>query len=70
MVDSWDKIDEPEKVAFGANFYPDLVKQKKIKAYLYEPESFSKNIILGTGDTIRITPSSFNTEETLYEFKI
>ena len=70
LVDSWDKIDEPEKVAFGANFYPDLVKQKKIKAYLYEPESFSKNIILGTGDTIRITPSSFNTEETLYEFKI
>lgn len=44
--------------AFGAHFYKYL-KDSKIKTYLYEPESFSKNVIL-TKNKVQITPSSFN----------
>ena len=54
--------------AFGANFYPYLLHQgddNRIECSMYEPESFSKNLILG--DTIRITPSSFNRKTTLFE---
>jgi MoaA/NifB/PqqE/SkfB family radical SAM enzyme len=68
LVNKWSEIDKPEKVAFGANFYKELQGQDKIPVYLYEPESFSKNLILS--DPIRITPSSFNRETTLYEYKI
>ena len=46
------------KIAFGANFYHNLLTQDKIKCWLYPPESFSKNLILD--DIIKITPSSFN----------
>ncbi len=63
--------EQKEKFAFGANFYPYLINQehneKEIKCSLYQPESFSKNLILD--DIIRITPSSFNTEVTLFEKK-
>lgn len=56
--------------ALGANFYPYLINQKEEDGYviqcsLYEPESFSKNLILD--DVIKITPSSFNTKTILYE---
>lgn len=56
--------------ALGANFYPYLINQKKEDGYiiecsLYEPESFSKNLIFD--DVIKITPSSFNTKTVLYE---
>lgn len=56
--------------ALGANFYPYLINQKEEDGYviqcsLYEPESFSKNLILD--DVIKITPSSFNTKTVLYE---
>jgi hypothetical protein len=47
-----------ENVAFGAHFYNQL-KKSNIKTWLYEPESFSKNIILQK-DKIIITPSSFD----------
>ncbi len=47
-----------KNVAFGAHFVKYL-KNSRIKTWLYEPESFSKNVILQK-DEIRITPSSFN----------
>lgn len=51
-------INDMKNVSFGAHFYEDL-KKSKIKTYLYEPESFSKNVILKPNKVI-ITPSSFN----------
>ena len=45
-------------IAFGAHFVK-FLKNSKIKTWLYEPESFSKNVIL-TKDKVQITPSSFN----------
>lgn len=67
FVSRWKEITNRSKVAFGANFYPYLKEQEEIKCYLYEPESFSKNLILD--DNIVITPSSFNTKEILWEKK-
>ena len=51
-------INSMKNVSFGAHFYKDL-KRSKIKTYLYEPESFSKNVIL-TPNKVQITPSSFD----------
>lgn len=45
-------------VAFGAHFV-NYLRNSKIKTWLYEPESFSKNVIL-TKNKVQITPSSFN----------
>lgn len=55
-----EKIKERDikNIAFGAHFV-EYLKHSDIKTYLYEPESFSKNIIL-TKDKVQITPSSFN----------
>lgn len=55
-----EKIKEKDikNIAFGAHFV-EYLKHSDIKTYLYEPESFSKNIIL-TKDKVQITPSSFN----------
>lgn len=55
-----EKIKEKEikNIAFGAHFV-EYLKSSEIKTYLYEPESFSKNVIL-TKDKVQITPSSFN----------
>lgn len=47
-----------ENVAFGAHFVK-FLRNSKIKTWLYEPESFSKNVILKK-DEVAITPSSFN----------
>jgi len=47
-----------KNVAFGAHFVKYL-KDSKIKTWLYEPESFSKNVLLKK-DHVVITPSSFN----------
>lgn len=47
-----------ENVAFGAHFIKNL-RTSKIKTWLYDEESFSKNIIL-TENKVQITPSSFN----------
>ena len=47
-----------KNVAFGAHFI-DTLKTSKIPTWLYEAESFSKNIIL-TKDKVQITPSSFD----------
>lgn len=47
-----------KNVAFGAHFIKHL-KNSSIKTWLYEPETFSKNVIL-TKDKVQITPSSFN----------
>lgn len=47
-----------DNVAFGAHFVK-FLKNSAIKTWLYEPESFSKNVIL-TKDKVQITPSSFN----------
>lgn len=47
-----------KNVAFGAHFIKYL-RDSKIKTWLYEPESFSKNVILKPNKVI-ITPSSFN----------
>lgn len=47
-----------KNVAFGAHFIKYL-RDSKIKTWLYEPESFSKNVIL-TPNKVQITPSSFN----------
>ena len=52
------KINGLEKIAFGAHFV-DYLKNSKIKAWVYPPESFSKNVIL-TKNKVQITPSSFN----------
>lgn len=55
------KINEYDmkNIAFGAHFIEYLKKSKNIKTWLYEPESFSKNVILKENDVF-ITPSSFN----------
>lgn len=45
-------------VAFGAHFV-EFLKNSKIKTWLYEPESFSKNVLLQK-DRVVITPSSFD----------
>ena len=47
-----------KNVAFGAHFIKYL-QTSKIKTWLYDEESFSKNIIL-TPDKIQITRSSFD----------
>lgn len=47
-----------KNVAFGAHFIKYL-RNSKIKTWLYDEESFSKNIIL-TPDKVQITPSSFD----------
>lgn len=49
---------EIKNVAFGAHFIKYL-RESKIKTWLYDEESFSKNIIL-TPDKVQITPSSFD----------
>lgn len=55
-----DKIKELniENIAFGTHFVK-FLRNSKIKTWLYEPESFSKNVILLENE-VRITPSSFN----------
>ena len=54
------KIKEKDikNIAFGAHFV-DYLRNSGIKTWLYEPESFSKNILLKK-DKVVITPSSFN----------
>lgn len=47
-----------KNVAFGAHFIKSL-RNSKIKTWLYDEQTFSKNIIL-TPRKIQITPSSFN----------
>lgn len=47
-----------KNVAFGAHFIERL-KTSEIPTWLYEAESFSKNVIL-TKDKVQITPSSFD----------
>lgn len=47
-----------KNVAFGAHFIKYL-RKSKIQTWLYDEESFSKNIIL-TPNKVQITPSSFN----------
>lgn len=47
-----------QNVAFGAHFVK-FLRNSSIKTWLYEPESFSKNVIL-TKNKVKITPSSFN----------
>lgn len=64
----WHEIDQKDKVAFGAHFYPYLKEQDTIETYLYPPETFSKNLILSDSG-IKITPSSFNTSTILWEYK-
>ena len=49
---------EIKNVAFGAHFIKHL-RDSKIKTWLYDEESFSKNIIL-TPNKVQITPSSFD----------
>lgn len=49
---------EIKNVAFGAHFIKYL-RESKIKTWLYDEESFSKNIIL-TPNKVQITPSSFD----------
>ena len=47
-----------QNVAFGAHFIKNL-RNSKIKTWLYDEQSFSKNIIL-TPNKVQITPSSFD----------
>ena len=49
---------EIKNVAFGAHFIKYL-RKSKIKTWLYDEESFSKNVIL-TPNKVQITPSSFD----------
>jgi hypothetical protein len=55
-----DKIKENgiENIAFGANFY-EYLQKGGLETWIYPPESFSKNMILGDGKVI-ITKSSFD----------
>ncbi len=51
----------PEDIAFGANFYPYLCKDKKrFKVSLYEPEIMSSYLVL---ETMKVFKSSFSSEE-------
>lgn len=52
------QLNNIENVAFGAHFVKYL-RNSKIKTWLYEPESFSKNVLLKENKVV-ITPSSFN----------
>lgn len=45
-------------VAFGAHFIKNL-RNSRIKTWLYDEQSFSKNVIL-TPNKVQITPSSFD----------
>jgi len=58
------KIDgSPADIAFGANFYPYLVKDsKRFKVSLYEPEIMSAYLDL---ENMKVYKSSFSTEEKL-----
>ena len=47
-----------QNVAFGAHFIKNL-RNSRIKTWLYDEQSFSKNIIL-TPNKVQITPSSFD----------
>ena len=47
-----------KNVAFGAHFIKNL-RNSRIKTWLYDEQSFSKNIIL-TPNKVQITPSSFD----------
>ena len=47
-----------KNIAFGAHFIKYL-RESKIKTWIYDEESFSKNIIL-TPNKVQITPSSFD----------
>lgn len=55
-----DKIEENDlkNIAFGAHFI-EALKTSRIPSWIYEAESFSKNVIL-TKDKVQITPSSFD----------
>jgi len=71
LCNLFQQIEHKDHFAFGANFYPFIIDgsyENQIQCSLYEPESFSKNLILD--DPIRITPSSFNRKTTLYEKNI
>jgi len=52
-----DKVDNHDKLAFGAGFYEFLKTEKKYKVSLYTPELLSKFIDL---ETMMLYPSSFN----------
>lgn len=54
------QLGDIEKIAFGANFYRDILKNKWIKASLYEPEGFSKYLDL---KDMKLYKSSFNLAE-------
>lgn len=62
----WDYLvsvmpDDVSKIAFGANFYPYLMKEpNRFNVSLYEPESMSKYLDL---KDMKMYPSSFHTEE-------
>ena len=62
------KIDNHDKLAFGAGFHPFLKskKGKKYKVSLYEPELLSKFIDLGN---MTLYPSSFCTNKPLKVFR-
>jgi hypothetical protein len=47
-----------ENIAFGANFY-EYLQKGGLETWIYPPESFSKNMILGDGKVV-ITKSSFD----------
>lgn len=66
LLSRWTEISDKAQVAFGAHYYKYLKDQDTIKCYLFEPESFSKNLILAN-DYIKITPSSFDTTTILWK---
>ncbi len=69
LKESWSRFDDKSKIAFGAHFYKYLKNQDTIKVYSYPPESFSKNLILDD-ESVKITPSSFDTKTILWQKKL
>lgn len=61
-----EKIDNHDKLAFGAGFYNYLKQQNKFKVSLYEPELLSKFIDL---KNMTLYPSSFCTNKPLKVFR-
>lgn len=59
FFEKFNELKDINKIAFGAKFYAQLIK-RKIKAYLYEPEIFSKFLDL---KDMKIYNSSFSINE-------
>lgn len=66
FFDKLEKLDSMETIAFGANFYEQLVK-RKMPIFIYEPEIMSKYLDL---KNMMLYPSSFATDRPIRQIKL